>query len=161
VSESELLKLRRDFITGHFKLRVEETTFSLRQYNAFLQQNAASITAFKGNQQAAFEAERERWKSEGKAEYISEIVLEEADTQSELDLPDGARAISAHVTGTVWKLLVQKGDRVKEGDTVLVVESMKMEFSVAAPVAGTVSQLFCKEGAHVSAGQMLLMIHEE
>jgi urea carboxylase len=50
---------------------------------------------------------------------------------------------------------------VKEGDTVLVVESMKMEFSVAAPVAGTVSQLFCKEGAHVSAGQMLLMIHEE
>lgn len=161
VSESELLKLRRDFITGHFKLRVEETTFSLRQYNAFLQQNAASITAFKENQQAAFEAERERWKSEGKAEYVSEIVLEEADPQSELDLPDGAHTISAHVTGTVWKLLVQKGDRVKEGDTVLVVESMKMEFAVAAPVAGTVSQLFCKEGMHVAAGQMLLMMQEE
>jgi urea carboxylase len=161
VSESELLKLRRDFITGHFKLRVEDTTFSLRQYNAFLQQNAASISAFKANQQAAFEAERERWKSEGKAEYISEIVLEEADTQSELDLPDGARAISAHVTGTVWKLLVQKGDRVKEGDTVLVVESMKMEFAVEAPVGGTVGQLFCKEGAHVSAGQMLLVVQEE
>ncbi|WON73179.1 urea carboxylase [Nitrosospira sp. Is2] len=161
VSESELLKLRSDFITGHFKLRIEDTTFSLKQYNAFLKQNAASISAFKTSQQAAFEAERERWKSEGKAEYISEIVLEEADTQSELDLPDGARAISAHVTGTVWKLLVQKGDRVKEGDTVLVVESMKMEFPVAAPVAGRVGQLFCKEGAHVSAGQMLFIVQEE
>jgi urea carboxylase len=161
VSESELLKLRSDFIAGRFKLRVEDTTFSLKQYNAFLQQNAASISAFKANQQAAFEAERERWKSEGKAEYISEIVLEEADTQSELDFPDGARPISAHVTGTVWKLLVQKGDRVKEGDTVLVVESMKMEFAVEAPVGGTVGQLFCKEGAHVSAGQMLLVVQEE
>ena len=89
VSESELLKLRQDFITGHFKLRVEETTFSLKQYNAFLQQNAASISAFKARQQAAFEAERERWKAEGKAEYVSETTLEEADTQSELDLPDG------------------------------------------------------------------------
>lgn len=161
VSESELLKLRSDFITGRFKLRVEDTTFSLRQYNAFLQQNAASITAFKENQQAAFEAERERWEAEGKVEYISEIVLGEADTQSELDLPAGARAISAHVTGTVWKLLAQKGDRVNEGDTILVVESMKMEFAVNAPVGGTISQLFSKEGAHVAAGQVLLIIQEE
>jgi urea carboxylase len=161
VSESELLKLRSDFITGRFKLRIEDTTFSLKQYNAFLQQNAASITTFKENQQAAFEAERERWEAEGKVEYISEIVLGEADTQSELDLPAGARAISAHVTGTVWKLLAQKGDRVKEGDTILVVESMKMEFAVSAPVAGTINQLFCKEGAHVAAGQMLLIIQEE
>ena len=161
VSESELLKLRRDFITGSFKLRVEDTTFSLKQYNAFLEQNAPSISAFKSTQQAAFEAERERWKAEGKAEYVSEITVEEADTQSELDLPHGAHAVTAHVTGTIWKLLVQKGDRVKAGDTMLVVESMKMEFAVDAPVGGTVGQLFCKEGAHVSAGQMLLIVEEE
>jgi urea carboxylase len=65
------------------------------------------------------------------------------------------------VTGTIWKLLVQKGDRVKAGDTMLVVESMKMEFAVDAPVGGTVGQLFCKEGAHVSAGQMLLIVEQE
>ncbi|MEO7558752.1 MAG: urea carboxylase, partial [Nitrosospira sp.] len=113
VSESELLKLRKDFITGHFKLRVEETTFSLKQYNIFLQQNAASISAFKARQQAAFEAERERWKIEGKAEYVSETTLGEADTQSELDLPEGAQAVSAHVTGTVWKLLAGEGQHVE------------------------------------------------
>ena len=56
---------------------------------------------------------------------------------------------------------MQKGDRVKAGDAMLVVESMKMEFAVDAPVGGTVGQLFCKEGAHVSAGQMLLIVEEE
>ena len=161
VSESELLKLRKDFITGHFKLRVEETTFSLKQYNLFLQQNAASISNFKATQQAAFEAERERWKVEGKAEYVSEAALGEADTQSELDLPEGAQVVSAHVTGTVWKLLVKEGQRVTAGKPVVIVESMKMEFAVEAPVNGTLRQLFCKEGAHVSAGQILLVIQED
>ena len=158
VSESELLKLRKDFITGHFKLRVEETTFSLKQYNAFLQRNAASISAFKAKQQTAFEAERDRWTVEGKVEYVSEITLDEADAQSELDLPDGAQAVSAHVTGTVWKLLVKEGDRIDTGHPVLVIESMKMEFAVDAPVSGIVRQLFSKEGGHVSAGQVLFII---
>ena len=161
VSESELLKLRKDFITGHFKLRMEETTFSLKQYNTFLQQNAASISAFKAKQQAAFEAERDRWTVEGKVEYISEITLGEVDAQSELDLPDDAQAVSAHVTGTVWKLLVNEGDRINLGQPVLVIESMKMEFAVDAPVSGIVRQLFSKEGGQVSAGQVLFIIQCE
>jgi urea carboxylase len=161
VSESELLQLRRDFIAGHFKLKVEEATFSLKQYNAFLEQNASSIAAFKTRQQAAFEAERGRWQAEGKAEYVSEDALEEADTQSELDLPEGAQVVSAHVTGTVWKLLVTEGQAVEAGNPVVVVESMKMEFAVNASTGGIVRQLFCKEGGHVSAGQMLLIIQEK
>ena len=161
VSESELLKLRQDFITGHFKLKVEEATFSLKQYNAFLQANAASINAFKSRQQAAFEAERERWNASGQAEYVSETTLEEADTQSELDLPSGAQAVSAHVTGTVWKLFAKEGERIEAGSPVLVLESMKMEFSVDAPISGRIRQLFSREGAHVSAGQMLLVIQGE
>jgi urea carboxylase len=160
VSESELLKLRQDFVTGHFKLRVEETTFSLKQYNEFLKENAASISAFKARQQAAFEAERERWAASGQAEFVSETVLEEADTQSELDLPAGAHAVTAHVTGTIWKLLAAEGARVEAGSPVLIIESMKMEFPVNAAVNGTIRQFFCKEGAHVSAGQMLLVIQE-
>jgi len=161
VSESELLQLRKDFITGSFKLRVEETTFSLKQYNTFLRQNAAAITAFKTRQQVAFEAERERWKNSDQAEYVSEATLSEADAQSELDLPDGACAVTAHVTGTVWKLLVKPGQHVTAGSPLLVVESMKMEIAVDAPVNGTVRQIFCKVSGNVSAGQMLLVIQEE
>ncbi|KXS32892.1 MAG: Urea carboxylase [Candidatus Gallionella acididurans] len=161
VSETELLELRKDFISGRFNLRVEETTFSLKQYNTFLHQHAAGINAFKTTQQAAFEAERERWKDSGQAEYVSDVTLSEADTQSELDLPAGARAVSSHVTGTVWKLLVTEGQRVTAGSSVLVVESMKMEIAVVAPVNGRVLQVFSKQGGHVSAGQVLLIIHEE
>jgi urea carboxylase len=160
VSESELLTLRKDFITGQFKLRVEEATFSLRQYNQFLQQNNASIKAFKIGQQAAFEAERERWKINGQAEYVSEDSLDDADAQSELDMPEGACAIGSHVTGTVWKILIKEGQHVTAGDSLMVIESMKMEFSVEATVNGTVRQIFCKEGGYVSTGQMLLVIQE-
>ena len=161
VSESELLELRKDFIAGRFTLRVEDTTFSLKQYNMFLQQNAATITAFKTGQQAAFEAERERWKNSGQAEYVSEVTLGEADAQSELDLPEGACAVSAHVTGTVWKLLVKPGQHITAGSPLLIVESMKMEIAVDAPVNGTVWRLFCKESGNVSAGQMLLVIQQD
>lgn len=160
VSESELLKLRKDFIVGHFKLRTEETVLNLRQYQAFLQQHAASIDAFKTKQQAAFEAERQRWQANHLAHYVNEDTLEEADTQSELDLPAGAQAISAQVTGTVWKLLVKEGEQVEAGKSLIMIESMKMEFSVDSPLAGTVRQLFCKQGGYVSAGQVLLIIQE-
>jgi urea carboxylase len=161
VSESELLELRKDFIAGSFKLHVEETTFSLKQYNRFLKENAATISAFKAKQQVAFEAERERWKNSGQAEYVSEATLSEADAQSELDLPEGACAVTAHVTGTVWKLLVKPGQLITAGSPLLTVESMKMEIAVDAPVNGTVWQIFCKESGSVSAGQMLLVIQEE
>jgi urea carboxylase len=161
VGEAELLELRKDFIAGRFSLRVEETTFSLKQYNTFLQQNSAGINAFKNRQQAAFEAERDRWKENGQAEYVSDVALGDADTQSELDLPAGARAASSHVTGTVWKLLVKEGQQVTAGSPLLVVESMKMEIAVEAPVNGKVLKVFSKEGGHVSAGQVLLLIHEE
>jgi urea carboxylase len=161
VSESELLELRRDFITGRFQLRVEETTFSLKQYNAFLHQNAASIAAFKTRQQLAFEAERERWKNSGQAEYVSEATLSAADAQSELDLPEGAHAVSSHVTGTIWKLLVKPGEHVTAGSPLLIVESMKMEIAVDAPVNGTVRQIFCKVSGSISAGQLLLVMQQD
>ena len=134
---------------------------NLRQYNAFLQQHAASINAFKIKQQAAFEAERQRWEATGQSQYVSEDTLDEADTQSELDLPEGAQAISSQVTGTVWKLLVKEGEHVEAGKPVIMIESMKMEFPVDTPVTGTVRQLFCKQGGYVSAGQMLLIIQED
>ena len=161
VSESELLKLRKDFISGQFKLRTEETVLNLKQYHAFLQQHAASITAFKATQQAAFEAERQRWEANNVSHYVNEDTLDEADTQSELDLPEGAQAISSQVTGTVWKLLIKEGGHVDAGNPVIMIESMKMEFSVDAPVTGTVLQIFCKQGGYVAAGQILFVIQKE
>ncbi|SEM79247.1 urea carboxylase [Nitrosomonas marina] len=161
VSESELLEIRNDFITGKFKLRIEESTFSLKQYNQFLQQHNTTIQAFKDSQQAAFEAEREHWRATGQSEYSSELnedSLDESNAQSELDLPEGSVAIGSHITGTVWKVLVQEGQHVTVGTPLIVIESMKMEFTVEAVSDGTVQQISCQEGAYVTTGQMLTII---
>ncbi len=158
VSESELLTLRKDFITGKFKLKIEETTFSLKNYNQFLKHNNASIKEFKAGQQAAFEAERERWRISGQAEYVSEDDLDDANIECELDIPEGAVVVESHVTGSVWKLLVKEGEHVEAGSTFLVLESMKMEFPVDAAVSGTVEKICCKEGGYVTAGQRLIVL---
>jgi urea carboxylase len=161
VSEAELLKLREDFVAGRFQLKVEETTFSLREYNQFLEANADTIAAFKTTQQAAFDAERERWEASGQADYASDAMVAEAATDSELDLPPNSRAVASHVAGNIWKIEVAEGDTVKAGDTLLIVESMKMEIAVTAPAAGKVLRLFCKEGSQVAAGQDLLVLQGE
>ncbi|NBQ69941.1 MAG: biotin/lipoyl-binding protein, partial [Nitrosomonadaceae bacterium] len=158
VSESELLKLRKDFIRGQFQLRVEETTFSLQQHHLFLQQNQAAIHDFKTRQQAAFEAERERWRINGQIEFASESDLDEADAQSELDLPEGSHAIASPVTGTVWKTLAQEGQQVKTGDILVVIEAMKMEIAVDTPISGTIARIVCRQGEAVSAGQLLAVL---
>jgi urea carboxylase len=161
VSEAELLQIRADFPNGGYPLRIEETTFSLKDYRRFLDDNAASIDTFKATQQSEFEAERERWKASGQAEYASDADVAEAGPDSELDLPEGGRAVATSVPGNVWKIEVAVGDEVQAGDLLLVVESMKMEFSVLAPGAGTVHQLYCREGAPVAAGQDVVVILEK
>ncbi|MEW5789274.1 MAG: urea carboxylase [Pseudomonadota bacterium] len=158
VSEAELLQIREDFPLGRYALKIEETTFRLADYNRFLADNDASIAAFKATQQEAFEAERERWKAAGQAEYASDLSVAEAAPDSELDLPDNGRAVASHVAGNVWQVAVAPGDRVAAGDTLVIVESMKMEFAVTAPCAGTVHSLFCREGGQVAAGQDLLVL---
>ncbi len=161
VSEAELLKIREDFPLGRYQLKIEETTFSLRDYNAFLADNAASITAFKTRQQASFDAERERWRESGQADYASDLTVAEAAPDSEFDLPENGRAIASHVAGNVWKVEVEEGAEVKQGAPLVIVESMKMEFTVMAPCDGRIHKVFCREGGQVSAGQDLLVLVSE
>jgi urea carboxylase len=161
VSADELLKIREDFPLGRYQLKIEKTTFSLREYNTFLADNNASIVAFKTQQQASFDAERERWRASGQAEYASDLTVAEAAPDSELDLPENGRAIASHVAGNVWKVEVEVGADVKQGDTLVIVESMKMEFAVLAPCDGRIHKVFCREGGQVSAGQDLLVLVSE
>ena len=64
-------------------------------------------------------------------------------------------ALESHVSGTVWKIERQIGDALAAGDTVMVIEAMKMEIPVEAPCAGTLSKLLVAEGDAVSEGQLL------
>ncbi|HVP01914.1 MAG TPA: biotin/lipoyl-binding carrier protein [Solirubrobacteraceae bacterium] len=66
--------------------------------------------------------------------------------------------IEAHITGTVWKIECQIGDAIEEGDTVVILESMKMEMPVEAEDAGTVSEILCEEGQAVNEGDTLVVL---
>ena len=63
--------------------------------------------------------------------------------------------VDAHITGTVWKIEVEVGDEVQEGDIVAILESMKMEMPVEAEVPGTVAEILCEEGQAVNEGDPL------
>ncbi|MDQ3409969.1 MAG: biotin/lipoyl-binding carrier protein, partial [Actinomycetota bacterium] len=60
--------------------------------------------------------------------------------------------VEAHITGTVWKIEVAVGDAIDEGDTVVTLESMKMEMPVEAEDGGTVREIRCQEGQAVNEG---------
>ena len=62
--------------------------------------------------------------------------------------------------GVINAVYVREGQQVKAGDTLIVVESMKMEFSITAPHDATVHKLLCREGAPVAAGQDVLVLVE-
>ena len=157
VSADELLRIREDFPHGRHALRIEPATLSLARYRQYLQDNAASIDAFRALQRTAFEAERERWHSSG-----SEASLVEAPAVADInELPPGCVAVSAPVTGSLWQLRVTAGQAVAIGDELLVLESMKMEIAVCAETAGTVQEVHCALGRAVTAGATLLVLKPE
>ena len=66
--------------------------------------------------------------------------------------------IPAHITGTVWKVEVKTGDEIDEGDTVVILESMKMEMPVEAEDPGTVKEIRVEEGQSVQEGDVLVVL---
>ena len=71
---------------------------------------------------------------------------------------DAMTDIEAHITGTVWKVEVAVGDEVTDGDTVVILESMKMEMPVEAEDDGKVAEIRVEEGQSVSEGDVLVVL---
>ena len=68
--------------------------------------------------------------------------------------------IKAHITGTIWKIKVAAGDKVSEGDVLVIIESMKMEMPIEADDPGVVKEVRAKEGQPVNEGDVLLVIED-
>ena len=74
--------------------------------------------------------------------------------KEDLLVPD----VEAHITGTVWKIECEVGQEVEEGDTLVILESMKMEIPVVAESDGVVQQLAVNEGDVVQEGDLIATI---
>ena len=156
VSSEELLEARRLFPQGRYELRTEDSTFSLADYQRFLAANSAEIESFRATQKEAFDAERERWKAAGQMTILE--PTEAADDAPTAAVAEGCEGISSSVTASVFQIPVAVGDKVEEGQKVVVLDAMKMEIAVTAHTAGTIQEIHTKVGSLVMSGQLLVSI---
>ncbi|MEU6376344.1 5-oxoprolinase/urea amidolyase family protein [Streptomyces sp. NPDC046909] len=157
VDADELLDLRADITSGRFVPRIEEGTFSLAEYQAFLAENAESIGEFKARQQAAFAAERDAWEAAGEFAR-AEAVSAPAAAPASVEVPEGGRLVEAEFAASVWQVNVEPGDEVTAGQPLLALEAMKMESRVHAPMAGVVTRILARPGDQVEAGTALVVL---
>ncbi|MDR3398410.1 MAG: urea carboxylase [Pandoraea sp.] len=153
VTEAELDTLRRDFREGRQTVRIEEEVFDLGEYNAFLDRIADEMASFKTAQKRAFDTEVERWAAEASA---TEGAHEGREAAGPIEIQ--GTVVAADITGNVWKLLAQQGEKVNAGDPLLILEAMKMEFQIAAPHDGVVGSFHCRPGMMISAGDPLVSL---
>ncbi|MES2706984.1 MAG: urea carboxylase [Verrucomicrobiota bacterium] len=156
VSAEELLQLRDDFPRGKFAPKIETAVFKVSEYRALLKEVAMEATAFKSTREAAFEAERQMWKAKG-----LDVTTDDGGMTVEADVipvPEGCVAVKAPMNANVWQVSAAPGDEVGKGDTVLILEAMKMEVTVSTPVAGKVVSVHTAPGREVAPGQVIAII---
>ena len=66
--------------------------------------------------------------------------------------------VKAELVGNLWKIVVEVGQQVEEDDTLMILESMKMEIPITSPVSGTVREISVKEGDVVQEGQTVAVV---
>ncbi|MEI6557866.1 MAG: urea carboxylase [Rhodospirillaceae bacterium] len=153
VDEATLTGMREAFREGWRDIRVDHEIFDFEAHQRFLADHAGDIAAFRSRQKAAFDAEIAEWSGESAA---PETPPEPAPA-AEIALGNG-HAVSAEMHGSVWKIPVSPGQSVAAGETLVIIEAMKMELAVTAPVAGRLRTVLCQVGALVSTGDLLAII---
>ncbi|KZL93355.1 pyruvate carboxylase [Clostridium magnum] len=110
-----------------------------------------------GNRTLVFEVDgnrrdikiKDKSSNAGAGSYEEETVMAD---------PDNKLEIGASIPGTILKVLVKEGDTVKEGDSLVVIEAMKMETNIVATSNGAVESIFIKEAQQVKTGQLLIKL---
>lgn len=150
VTEAELNKWRADFENGQAHIKIEETEFDYSAYLQLLEHEKDSIAAFKEKQHTAFTTEVALWKDAfDQQENLSEVCEDQNDYSA-------FSALNASMTGNIWKVLVEQGQIVKKGETIAIIEAMKMELPVYASDDGIVKAIICRAGQTVHSGDPLV-----
>ncbi len=156
VSAEELAEFRRDFPKGQVSLRIEEAEFSLAGYQSWLAEIEAETKAFNSIREQAFEDELRRWREDGQFTFDAP---EAAESTVDLSLiPEGSVTIDSALSGNVWSIELNEGDFIKKGETLLILESMKMEIDVQAHHSGVIKKIWVDTGQDIQSGQCLAWI---
>ena len=157
VAPEELAEARAAFPHGAYPVRIDEGSFSYADYAETLAANASDITAAKLRQQTAYDAERARWKADGLDAFI---IDEGGPAVEEGAIPAGCFAVTTSVPGSVWKIVADAGAMVVAGETIAILESMKMEVAVSAPAAGCLREIRVAPGRILRGGDVVAVIEQ-
>lgn len=155
VSHDELTDIRKNFPQGRYSIKIEDSSFSLSEYQAFLQNQQADIDSFTSQRQQAFEEELANWHTTDQFNFQMEVLEVRED---DIDWLEDSVVIESSVSGSVWQVDVSVGQQVKAGQTLLILESMKMEIPVHATEDGIITHVLLESGHRVNAGQALVVI---
>lgn len=156
VSQEELQTIREQFPRGAYPIKIEQTQFSLREYDQFLLQNNESISEFKQKRNLAFEQELQRWVETGQINFA--VTEDQSESKPAQALADNQIALESPVSGNVWTSEIAEGQILQEGQVACVLESMKMEIAVHSDVKAKIVKCLCKVGQSVQAGQQLAIL---
>ena len=157
VSHEELQTIRREYPKGRYPIKIEETEFSLNDYEQFLSTEQLEIQAFQQQREAAFAAELAEWHAKGKFNFVEEEPVSN-NALDDQQWPEGSVIIESPVSGGVLSVKVEVDQIVEDGDCLVVMESMKMEISVQASSAGRINQVLFSKGQRVNVGQPVVVI---
>ncbi|AKN32764.1 pyruvate carboxylase [Clostridium carboxidivorans P7] len=111
----------------------------------------------RGNRIVVFEINGNRREVKIK-DKVSSSRIESAGESIAMADPDNEKEIGASIPGNIVKVLVKEGDAVKEGESLVVIEAMKMETNIVAATSGTVETIFVSQGKQVESGQLLIKL---
>ncbi len=160
VSHEELTEWRRDFPLGRRSIRIDEETFRLSEYRAFMARNDQSIAAFEERRNNAFNIERDEWERNGEFARLTALA-EDANGDENctaIELPEGCELVEAPFGGSIWTLHATEGMRVEVGDVIAIIEAMKMECQVTSAIAGIIRRVYVTERQPISPGAAMLAI---
>lgn len=155
VSHEELEQIRKDFPKGRYPLKIESTNFSLAQYKQFKQDNADSMDAFIKKRDKAFADELAQWHANGQFNFEP---IEEKQEEISQNWPEDSLVIESPVAGSLWRTDVSLGQELEKGQTLAILESMKMEIPLITPQSGAVTHLLLKDGQRIRQGQALFIM---
>lgn len=105
-----------------------------------------------------YEVEVERKDGQITAVPVKKETAVRTDSNRKETLPQDGEKVTAGTAGKVWKVTAGEGDQVKRGDSIVVLEAMKMEIPVVAPCDGTVGKILVNEGDSVDMGQAIAIV---
>jgi urea carboxylase len=158
MAADDLLDARADMAAGRFDVKIDDGVFRLREYKQMLEDESESIARFKERQSAAFNGEREAWREAGEFEPRDAPGSVTATLTPAVNVPPGGTLIESPMTASVWKVCVHRGDEVRDGDALVVLEAMKTEVTIRADQPGIVIDVLVAPGDQVATGHPVAVL---